>query len=227
MNTFTKLFAASALALGMAASATPATAQVQGRIATADVSRAIIGSTALQTAYSQIGTTYSAQIEQRNTKQEQLATLLQPFDANGNGQLEESELPAIQTSPNFGQIQTLEQEIAALTSQVNAARAYAVEQILAQYPAALTDVTTQQQIVVVLQPDTIQFASQGADITQLVTGALNTRVPSVQIVPPADWRPGRNTGPIFQEIQQTLLAAQIMQQQQNQQQQPAQAPAGR
>ena len=227
MNTFTKLFAASALALGMAASAAPATAQVQGRIATADVSRAIIGSTALQTAYSQISQTYSAQIEQRNTKQQQLATLLQPFDANGNGQLEDSELPAIQSSANFGQIQTLEQEIAALTSQVNAARAYAVEQILAQYPAALTDVTTQQQIVVVLQPDTIQFASQGADITQLVTGALNTRVPSVQIVPPADWRPGRNTGPIFQEIQQTLLAAQIMQQQQNQQQQPAQAPAGR
>lgn len=227
MNTFTKLLATGALALGMAATAAPATAQVQGRVATADVSRAIIGTTALQTAYNQIGQTYSAQIEQRNTKQQQLATLLQPFDTNGNGQLDEAELPAIQGAANFSQIQTLEQEIAALTGQVNGARAYAVEQILAQYPAALTEVTTQQQIVMVLQPDTIQFAAQGADITQQVTASLNTKVPSVQVVPPADWRPGRNTGPIFQEIQQTLLAAQIMQQQQQQQQQPAQTPAGR
>ena len=228
MNTFTKLFAASALALGMAATATPAAAQVQGRIATADVSRAIIGTTALQNAYSQIGQTYSAQIEQRNTKQQQLATLLQPFDANGNGQLEESELPAIQSSPNLAQIQTLEQEIAALTNQVNAARAFAVDQILAQYPAALTQVTTQQQIVVVLQHDTIQFATPEADITQQVTAALNTLVPAVQIVPPADWRPGRNTPAIFQEIQQTLIAAQFAQQQQQAQQQPAtQAPQGR
>ena len=228
MNTFTKLLASGALALGMAATAAPATAQVQGNVATADVSRAIIGTTALQTAYNQIGQQYSAQIEQRNAKQQQLATLLQPFDANANGQLEESELPAIQGSPNFAQIQTLEQEIAAITGQVNGARAYAVEQILAQYPAALTQVTTQQQIVMVLQPDTIQFAAQGADITQQVSAALNTLVPAVQIVPPANWRPSRNTPAIFQEIQQTLLAAQVMQQQQAQQQQPAtQAPQGR
>ncbi|BDI60778.1 OmpH family outer membrane protein [Qipengyuania nanhaisediminis] len=227
MKTFTKLFATSALALGALAASAPATAQVQGRVATADVSRAIIGSSALQTAYSQIGTTYSAQIEQRQAKQQQLAQLLQPFDSNNNGQLDESELPAVQGSANFAQIQTLEQEVAGLTNQVNGARIYAVEQILNQYPAALTDVTTQQQIVMVLQPDAIQFAASGADITQQITAALNTKVPSVQVVPPADWRPSRNAAQIFQEIQQTLLAAQLIQQQQQQQQQPAQAPAGR
>lgn len=229
--TFTKkLLATAGLAACALTAAVPAHAQVTGRMATADVSRAIIGSSALQTAYSQIGTTYSAQIEQRQTKQQQLTTLLQPFDANGNGQLEEAELPAVQQSSNFAQIQTLEQEVAAITNQVNAARIYAVEQILAQYPAALTEVTTQQQIVLVLQPDAVQFAAEGMDVTSQVTTALNTRVPSVAIVPPADWRPSRQSAQIFQEIQQTLLTAQLLQQQQaaqQQGQQPAPAPAGR
>ncbi|WP_108791420.1 OmpH family outer membrane protein [Erythrobacter sp. Alg231-14] len=225
----TKMLAPAGLALCALAAAAPAAAQVDGRFATADISRAIIGSSALQTAYNQIGTTYAAQIEQRQTKQQELTTLLQPFDVNGNGQLDEGELPAVQAAPNFAQIQTLEQEVAALTNQVNAARVYAVEQILAQYPAALTEVTTAQQIVIVFQPDTLQFAAEGADITSQISTSLNTKVPSVGIVPPADWRPSRNAAQIFQDIQQTLVQAQLLQQQQAAQagQPAAQAPTGR
>ncbi|MEP3420144.1 MAG: OmpH family outer membrane protein [Erythrobacter sp.] len=225
----TKMLAPAGLALCALAAAAPAAAQVDGRFATADISRAIIGSSALQTAYNQIGTTYAAQIEQRQTKQQELTTLLQPFDVNGNGQLDEGELPAVQAAPNFAQIQTLEQEVAALTNQVNAARVYAVEQILAQYPAALTEVTTAQQIVIVFQPDTLQFAAEGADITSQISTSLNTKVPSVAIVPPADWRPSRNAAQIFQDIQQTLVQAQLLQQQQAAQagQPAAQAPTGR
>lgn len=229
MTRLFKRFASAGLAAcALAATAAPASAQVQGRVATADISRAIIGSNALQTAYQQIGTTYQAQIEQRQTKQQELTTLLQPFDTNGNGQLDDSELPAVQSASNFQQIQTLEQEVAAISNQVNAARIYAIEQILAQYSTAMTDVTTQQQIVMVIAPDAIQFAADGADITQQISTALNTRVPSVQVVPPADYRPNRNAAQLFQQIQQTLLTAQILQQQNAQQgEQPAQAPAGR
>lgn len=229
MTSLSKMFAAAGLAA--IAFATPAAAQVQGRIATADVSRAILGTQALQNAYNQIGTTYSAQIEQRQTKQQQLARLLQPFDTNGNGQLDDAELPAVESSSSWTQIQTLQGEVDAITSQVNAARIFAVEQILQQYPTALTEVTTQQQIVMVFQPDTIQFASEAADITPQITTSLNAKVPSVQVVPPADYRPSRNGAQIFQEIQQTLITAQLIQQQQaaqQGQQQPApQAPSGR
>ena len=227
MKLMSKMLASGAMALCALAATAPATAQVQGRVATADVSRAIIGTTALQTAYNQIGTTYQAQIETRQTKQQQLTQLLQPFDTNQTGQLDDAELPAVQGSANFSQIQTLEGEVAAITNQVNAARIYAVEQILAQYAAALTEVTTQQQIVMVLQPETLQYAAEGADITQQITTSLNAKVPSVAIVPPADWRPSRNAATIFQEIQQTLLTAQLIQQQQQQQGQQQQAPAGR
>ncbi len=228
MKLSSKLLATGAAALCALAAAAPATAQVDGRIATADISRAIIGTTALQTAYNQIGTTYQAQIEQRQTKQQELTALLQPFDTNGNGQLDETELPAVQAAANFAQISTLEQEVGALTNQVNAARVYAVEQIFAQYPAAMSEVTTAQSISVVLQPEALQYAADGADITALITTSLNTKVPSVGIVPPADWRPSRNAAQIFQDIQQTLLQAQLVQQQQAAAAQPAApAPSGR
>ncbi|UAB76832.1 OmpH family outer membrane protein [Erythrobacter sp. SCSIO 43205] len=228
MKLFKKTLSAAALAAGALVAATPAAAQVQGQMATADISRAILGTTALQTAYNQVGTTYAAQIEQRSTKQQQLTQLLQPFDSNGDGQLAESELAGVQSSPNFTQIQTLEQEIANLNAQVNAARVYAVEQVFAQYPAALTEVAEAQNIAIVFQPDMLQYAKQGTDITSLITTSLNAKVPSVQIVPPANYRPNQNAAQIFQEIQQTLLRAQIIQQQQAAQQgQQQSAPAGR
>jgi len=231
MKLTSKLLATGALALGALATTAPVTAQVQGNIATANVSLAIIGTNAFQTAYDQIRTTYAPQIEQSQAKQQQLTTLLQPFDTNGNGQLDEAELPAVQSSPNFTQIQTLEGEIGALNNQVNAGRIFAVEQILAQYPAALTEVTTQQNIVVVFQPDTLQFAAQGTDITGQVTAALNAKVPTAGIVPPAEWRPSRQTLSVFQDVQQTYLAIQVQQARQaaqQQQQQPStQAPVGR
>ena len=229
MKRFMKSLGAAGLAAGALLAANPASAQVEGRMATADISRAILGTTALQNAYNQIGTTYAAQIEQRTTKQQQLSQLLQPFDTNGDGQLAESELSGVQSSPNFTQIQTLEQEVANLNNQVNAARVFAVEQIFAQYPAALTEVAQAQSIVIVVQPETLQYAAEGADITQAITTSLNAKVPSVQIVPPTNYRPNQNAAQIFQEIQQTLLRAQIIQQQQaaQQNQQQTAAPAGR
>ncbi len=228
MKTFTKILAPAAIAAAAIAVAVPASAQVQGRIATADVSRAIISTTALQTAYNQIGTTYATQLQTRQTKQQELSTLLQPFDQNGNNQLDDAELPAVQSSPNFTKIQTLESEIAGLNAQVTNARIFAVEQILAQYPAVLQEFATAQQIQVVLQPEAIQFAVDGADITSKLTTALNTKLPSVGIVPPEGYRPSRQGAQIFQEIQQTLLAAQMIQQQQAaQQQQQSNQPQGR
>lgn len=229
MKALTKILAPAGLALATLAVAAPATAQVQGNVAAADVSRAILGTTALQTAYQQVNTTYAGQLETRRTKQAELTALLQPFDANGNGNLEESELPAVQNSPSFTQIQTIEGEVAAINQQVTTARIFAVEQILSQYPAALQEIATAQQIQIVFQPDAIQFSGQGADITPQITTSLNTKVPSVQIVPPADYRPSRQAQQVFQEIQQLLVRAQLIQQQQAAQQQQGntQAPQGR
>lgn len=225
MTRLAKLLAPVGLVLA-AAAALPAQAQVEGRIATVDISRTVIGTTAFQTAYEQVNTTYAAQNEQRRAKAQERQTLLQTFDRNGDRQVDDSELAAKQNSPDFAKLQTLEQEIQALNNQIDGARIYAVEQILVQYGAALQDVTTRQQIKIVLDPGSLLFAPPEADITQQVTTALNTKVPSVGITPPQGWQPSREGVQIYQEIQQRLVAAQMAQQQQ-QQQGNAAAPVGR
>lgn len=220
------------LPAGMVLAATvalPAHAQVEGRMATVDVSRTIIGTTAFQTAYEQVTTTYASQNELRRTKVQERQTLLTTFDKNGDKQVDDAELAAKQNSADFTKLQTLEQEIQGLANQIDGARVYAVEQIIMQYSAALQEVVTKDQIKLVIDPSTLLYAPPEADISQKVTAALNTRVPAVGVVPPAGWQPSREGVQLYQDIQQRLaLAAQIQQQQAAQQQQGnTAAPAGR
>jgi Skp family chaperone for outer membrane proteins len=227
MSIFTKLLAPAGLAL-CAVAAMPAQAQVDGRVATVDISRAVLGTTAFQTAYEQVNTTYAQQNELRRTKAQERQTLLATFDTNGDKQVDDAELAAKQNSADMTKLQTLEGEIQALTNQIDAARIYAVEQVIAQYGAALQEVTTQQQIKLVFDPGSLLFAVPEADITQAITTSLNAKVPSVGIVPPQGWQPARESVQLYQEIQQRLLTAQLIQQRQQQQQQGSQqAPAGR
>ena len=215
MTRFSKLIAPAGLILA-AAAALPAGAQVQGNIATVDIPRTIIGTTAFQTAYEQVNTTYAQQNELRRTKAQERQTMLAKFDKNGDKQVDESEQQAMQKSPDLPKLQTLEQEIAGLNNQIDGARVFAVEQIIQQYPAALQDVTTKDQIKFVIDPGSLLYAPPEADITAKVTAALNTRVPAVGVVPPAGWQPSREGVQIFQEVQQRLIAASIAQQQQQQ-----------
>ncbi|WP_298465553.1 OmpH family outer membrane protein [uncultured Erythrobacter sp.] len=231
MKLFAKSLAIASLSL-CAAAAVPAAAQVEGRFATLDIGRAVIGTSALQTAYQQVQTTYSAQIETRRTKSQERQTLLQGFDTNGDNEVNDAELQAAQASPQFAQLQTLEAEIQQLSNQIDAGRIFAIEEILKQYPAALQEVVTQQQVQMVMAPNTVLYAPPAADITQQITTSLNAKVPQVGIVPPANWQPSRQGVQLFQEIQQTLVTAQVLQQrqqaaQQQQQQGNAQSPQGR
>ncbi|WP_066527036.1 OmpH family outer membrane protein [Erythrobacter sp. CCH5-A1] len=213
MTRFTKLIAPAGLILA-AAAALPASAQVQGNIATVDVPRAIIETTALRTAYEQVNTTYAQQNELRRTKAQERQTLLVKFDKNGDKQVDDAEQTAMQKSPDFAKIQTLEQEITALNNQIDGARVFAVEQIIMQYPSALQDVTTKDQIKIVIDPGSLLFAPPEADVTAKVTAALNVRVPAVGVVPPSGWQPTREGVQVYQQIQQVLVAATIAQQQQ-------------
>lgn len=228
MTRLSKLIAPAGLILA-AAAALPAQAQVQGSIATVDIPRTIIGTTAFQTAYEQVNTTYATQNDLRRTKAQERQTMLAKFDKNGDKQVDETEQAAMQKSPDFAKLQTLEQEIQGLSNQIDSARVFAVEQIIVQYPSALQDVTTKDKIQLVIDPSTLLFAPPEADISAKVTTALNARVPAVGVVPPAGWQPSREGVQVYQEIQQRLaIAAQIQQQQAAQaQQQGAAPPVGR
>jgi Skp family chaperone for outer membrane proteins len=223
MTSFTKLLASASFALS-ALAAMPAHAQVDGRMATVDTTRTIIGTTAFQTAYEQVNTTYAQQNDLRRTKSQERQTMLAKFDKNGDKQVDETEQAAMQKSPDFAKLQTLEQEIVGLSNQIDGARIYAIEQIIVQYGSALQDVTTADQIKLVLDPGTVLFSAPEADITLKVVTALNARVPAVGVVPPAGWQPSREGARLYQEIQQFLaIAAQYAAQQQAAQ--PAADPA--
>lgn len=226
MTKLTKLLAPASLAL-TALIAMPAHAQVEGRIATVDIARTVIGTTAFQTSYEQVNQTYAQQNELRRTKAQERQTLLATFDKNGDKQVDDTELAEKQNTADFTKLQALEQEIQALGNQIDGARVYAIEQILVQYGPALQEVTTSQQIKVVLDPGSLLFAVPEADITQKVTTALNAKVPSVGVVPPAGWQPSREGVQIYQDIQQRLLVAAQLQQQAQQQQPAPTAPVGR
>ncbi|MEM1195261.1 MAG: OmpH family outer membrane protein [Pseudomonadota bacterium] len=229
MKTTTKTLVAAAFA-AVAFASSPAAAQVEGKIATVDTTRAIISTEALRTSYELVTTTYKAQIDQRTAKQQQLTDLLKPFDTNGNGRIDEPELAALQGASNIAQIQQLEGEVGSLTNQVNDARIFAIEQIFAQYGSAIEEVANAQQIQVIVPVGTVLYARAEADITDQITAALNTKVPSVGVVPPPNYRPSQQGAGLFQEIQQRLLTAQLLQQRaaaQQQQQGNTEAPAGR
>lgn len=228
MKTLAKILGAAGLAAA-ALTTVPAAAQVESKMATVDTTRAIIGTDALRGAYELVTTTYKAQIEQRTAKQSELTELLRPFDSNSNGRIDDGELPALQNASNFQQFQRLEGEVNSLTSQVNNARIFAVEQIFQQYAAAVEEVANAEQLQMILPINSVLYARTEADITTKITAALNTKVPSVGVVPPQNYRPSQQGAQLFQEIQQRLLTAQLLQQRQQQQQQQGntQAPAGR
>ena len=223
MKLFTKTIAAAALA-GAATIAAPVGAQVSGNIAVVNPPATVAGSQALSTAYQQINTTYAAQITTIQQKQQQAQALVQQLDTNNDGTLDQAEQQAAQSAPQAQQIQTLEREIAQAQSQIEAARVYAIEQILQQYGAALQTVTSANNIQVVLSPDAVTWSNPAANISEKVVAALNTRVPSVQITPPQGWQPSQQAIGVYQQVQQILMIASARQQ--AAQQQPAQ-PSGR
>ncbi|MEM9085470.1 MAG: OmpH family outer membrane protein [Pseudomonadota bacterium] len=228
MKTITKFIASASLAAAAFTTA-PLAAQVQGSVATSSVSGTLLRVPSLTTAFQQVSTTYAAQLQTVQTKQTELNNLLTPYDTNSNGTIDQDETAALQSGANFQQIQTLRNEIGVIENQITGAQVYAVEQVLAQYQAALTEVAAAQQIVMVVDPASLQFAAEGADISGAVATNLAAKVTAVGIVPPAGWQPSPNSVQIFQDIQRRLVIqeARARAAQQQQEQQNTQAPAGR
>ncbi|RPF72479.1 OmpH family outer membrane protein [Aurantiacibacter spongiae] len=220
MKSLTKI----ALAAGLATTATaaPASAQVNG-IGTSDLPIAVVGSQAFQTGYQQIATQYQAQRTTVEQRQQQRTQLVQQLDTNGDGQLSEDEANAAPQA-TVQQVQAIDQEIQQIQRPINLARIYVVQQVAQQYAPALQQVVSAQNVQIVLTPDAIVYAPEAANLTPAVVQALNTRVPSVQITPPAGYQPSEAAVGLFQQVQQVLLMAQMQQAQQQAQtqtQQPA------
>lgn len=225
-----KLVIKPALAAGIAfaaiaAVATPAAAQVNG-IGVTEPPVAVAGSQALQTGFQQIATTYATQRQALEQRQTQRQALVQQFDTNSDGQIDDAEAAPTNdpTNPTVVQIQALDQQIAEIQAPIQLAQLYVVSQVAQQYAASVQQVISDKGVQILLSPEALVYAPPEADLTEEVVAVLNTRVPTVSITPPADWQPGQTTVNLYQQIQQVLMMARMQQQQAAQQAAGAQAP---
>ena len=194
--------------LSAAAISAPASAQVAG-IATADTAVAITRSKALGTAYQQIGTLYASVAQQLQAKRVEINTLNAQLDTNKDKELTQAEIDVAvkANSPLLKQIDTKQSEINTLQDPIVLAQLYAVEQIALKYDAAQQAVITAKKINVILTPDSFVWAPEAIDVTPAITAELDKSVPSVTITPPPGWRPSRQIGALYQQIQQLISAA--------------------
>lgn len=194
--------------LSVAAISAPASAQVAG-IATADTAVAITRSKALGTAYQQIGTQYAAVAQQLQAKRTEINNLNAQLDTNKDKELTQAELDvAIKAkNPLLTQLDAKQKELNTLQEPIFLAQLYAVEQIALKYDAAQQAVITAKKINVILALDAFVWAPEAVDVTAAITAELDKVVPSVPITPPAGWRPSRQIGALYQQIQQLINAA--------------------
>lgn len=225
-TSFAKLAAfAGAIALSGAAQA-----QING-IATADPATAIAASQARATAYQQINTQYQGSLNSINTLQQEVQTLSQQLDSNGDGNVTDAEIQSAQqaNSPVIGQIQSKQTQINNALQPLVRAQVFALEQILQDYNNAQQQVINDKKVAMILSPDAFVYVPPEADITQDITTVINTRLPSVQITPPADYQPSQQGQQLYERVRQILLLNAAIQRQRaaQQQQAPAAQPTGR
>ena len=233
MKLIFKSLAATSLALTATAPlAAPAQAQVAG-IATSTPEAVMVRAAARVAGYEAINTTYPSQITQITTLRQEVQTLTQSLDTNSDRNVTQQEVdanPAVRT-----QIEQKQQQIETLTQPIALAQYYVIEQLLNDYGNAQQQVINSKNIQIMLTPEAFQYAAEGADVTNDILAALDQRVPTVQTVPPADYRPRQSTVQTHQAVQQVILGlaqrAAIQQAQQNaaaqQPAQPPQQPSGR
>lgn len=193
MKTMFKALALAAAAVPAIVAAVPAHAQVAG-VAIANLEQAVAETNAYRTAITQMRTTYKPQIDQVQARATALEAELKPLvdkfqadqkAATPNRDALQAQYTAIQTKQQSGQA-----ELQRLNEPVAIAQQYVEEQIAAKLNDALKAAMTKKKVSLVLQPQAAVSFQPTVDITKDVTAELNTTVPSVQITPPAGWRPG-------------------------------------
>ena len=204
-----KTLIAAVLLVGPLALAGPAHAQARG-VGVVSIDAAIQGTTAYQNAVQQIQTTYATQIQQAQTRAQQLEAELQPLQQafqqaqQAPNATQESIRPAYEALAT--RQQAAQQELQQLQRPVALAQQYVREQIAVHAQAALTAAMSAANVDLVLEPDAVTTIAPNspANLTSAVTTQLNARVTTAQITPPEGWSPG-----------DTLRASQQQQQQQN------------
>ena len=202
------LLSAAALAFATAGAASPALAQARA-VAVISTDGAIQGSQAFQNAQQALRTTYAAQYQQLQTRQQALQGELTALQTAYNTAVQAQGATAESVRPQATALaqkqQAAQAELQRLQEPLALAEAYVREQIGVHLDAAAKAAMQQKGVDLALRPEAIVVAAAGseANLTDEVVAELNRRVQNVAVQPPTGWQPG-----------QTMQAARAQQSQQ-------------
>ncbi|MDC0886502.1 OmpH family outer membrane protein [Altererythrobacter sp.] len=206
------------LALGlMTASAAALTApvaaqQVAPGVGVVNLPAVVANSNAFQAAQTQRPTTFAAQIQQAETRRQQIAAQLQPLMTKFNTDRQAATPDRGALQQQAAQIQQIEQsgqrELQQILAPVAASQAYVQEQIEDKLDEAVQAAAAKKGVTLILDAAQGQviFAAANYNITQDVLAELNTLIPAAQLVPPQGWVPREVRQQ--QEVQAAAQAAQ-------------------
>lgn len=177
--------------------ATPAAAQSRLGVAIANLPLAIAATNAYRTARDQMRVTYKAQLDAFEAR----AKALQPemekaanaykAAASAPNATEKTVAPAAQAYQ--AKQAAAEQELSKLSAPTELALAYVEDQIQVKMDEAIRKAMEKQKVDLLISPEAVLARSGTVDITKAIVDELNVTVPSVQIVPPANYKPGQLT----------------------------------
>jgi len=179
--------------------AQPAMAQSSGGtvvpgLAVANIDAIIANTAAFKAAEQQRPVTYKAQVDQAESRRQQLQAQLKPLVDKFNADSRAANPNQQSLAQQAQQIQRLQQtgqdELNQIMKPVVYSQAYVQEQIENQLEAAIKKAMVKRKVTLVLNPDSIVAVNDNAyNLNQDILNELNVLIPAAQIVPPADWEP--------------------------------------
>ena len=175
------------------AAAAPAsgTAGING-IGVANLDAVVANSAAAKAAQEQQKTIYAAQISAANSREAaikaQLAPLVDKFQRD-----RAANAPQASLAQQYGAIQQIQEsgkaELEKILEPLNQSNAYIMEQINDKMSGAIQTAMTKNNVTLLLNPSSVQAASNAYNLNQAILAELDAVLPSVQAQPPADWKP--------------------------------------
>jgi Skp family chaperone for outer membrane proteins len=202
--------------------AAPAQAQVTGSIATVNQVPILATSKAYISGIQQIQAKYKTTIDQIEAQDKIRQNIVLQLDKNGDKQLDDAEIEAARkaNSPLLKQADDATAQAQKLSQPILIAQAYVTDQVYRKYDAALGTVITAKKVSIVLNPDSLVYAPDAADISKAVLDEMD-KTPGVSVEVPANWQTSREMVQLSQQVSQFSNLLQLRAAQQQQQQQPA------
>ena len=159
----------------------------------ANLDAVAVNSAAYKAAQAQRAVTFKAQLDQAETRRQQIVAQLQPLIDKFNKDrvaAKPDQASLQQQAQTIQQLQaSAQKELQAILQPVALSDAYVLEQINDKLAAAAQTAMAKQKISVLIGPQNVLITGEANNLNPAILTELNAILPSVQLVPPSGWQP--------------------------------------